>query len=241
MAVWDVQQRYSVAGTTSAAPEVFLKRLQLLSFLAFAILGTTTSTAWADTIRFSNTGVATDGSLLVAGTADGNYSLLYSADPNGTTATATSAHPNWQQDSATAGWISPGSSGTQDWASGYYVYETLLDLTGYNPLTASLSGMIAADNEVAIYLNRAGSALYNGGGFSSSSPFLINSGFVNGINEVDFVVHNDGGPSGLMVDDTLATATTPTPEASTLLLIASGTVLGALVLRKPSLSNLTSR
>lgn len=214
-------------------------RLQLLSFLALALWGTTTGTAWGDTIKFSNTGVAVDGSLLVAGTADGNYSLLSSDDPNGTTATATTAHPNWQQDTTTAGWISPGSSGTQDWASGYYIYETLLDLTGYDPTTASLSGVIAADNEVSIYLNRGGPALYSGGGFSSSSPFLINSGFVSGINEVDFVVHNDSGPSGLMVDHTLATANAPTPEASSILLIASGTALGALVIRKRSLRDLT--
>ena len=216
-----------------------MKHFRLFSLFGLIIVGVTASPAWCDPLQFFNTGVGADGSVLAVGTADSHYSLLYSADPNGTTALATAAHPVWQQDTATAGWISPGSSGTQDWASGYYVYETLLDLTGYDPTTASLSGAIAADNEIYIYLNRGGSALYSGGGFSSSSPFLINSGFVSGLNEVDFVVHNDGGPSGLMVDDTLATADLPTPEAGSLLLIASGTALGALVLRKRSLSEFT--
>lgn len=182
--------------------------------------------ALADTIQFSNTGVANDGSLLASGTADSNYSLLYSTDASGTTATATTANPAWQQNTATAGWISPGSDGTQGFASGYYVYQTTLDLTGYDATTASLSGMVAADDELYIYLNQGGSALYSGGGFSSSSPFLINSGFVSGLNYVDFVIYNDSGPTGLMVDDTLATANMPTPEPGSLVLLTSGVALG---------------
>jgi len=195
----------------------------------------TSGTAWGDTIQFFDTGIAADGSLLVSGAADSHYNLLYSADSDGTTALATTANPNWQQATTTAGWISPGSSGTQGWDSGYYTFETLLDLTGYDPTTASLSGLIAADNEVSIYLNGGQSALYSGGGFNSSSPFLLNNGFVNGINTIDFVVHNDGGPTGLMVDDALATANAPTPEPTNLLLLASGAMLGIVTLRKRKL------
>ena len=208
-----------------------MKRLLLLFAVLASLPAISASVAKADTIQFFNTAVANDGSLLASGTADSHYSLLYSADPNGTIATATTAHPYWEQDTGTAGWISPGSDGTQGWSSGYYVYETLLDLTGYDPATASLSGLIAADNEVYIYLNQGGSALYSGGGFSSGAPFLINSGFISGINQVEFVVHNDGGPTGLMVDDTVATANAQTPEPGSLFLLAGGTALGGYALR----------
>lgn len=188
--------------------------------------------AWADTITFWNTGVAADGSLLAAGSADTHYTLIDSADPNGTMAMATSAHSAWTQPTSTAGWISPGSSGYQNWDSGYYVYQTTFDLTGYDVTTASLSGMIAADDSVAVYLNGSGLAAFNGStGFSSLTPFLISSGFVSGVNTVDFVVHNDDGPTGLMVDDTVATA--QTPEPGSLLLMATGLAGGGfLVLRR---------
>lgn len=206
-------------------------RLPLFGLLvAFSCVAV--STARADTIQFFNTGVADDGSLLAAGIADSHYSLVYSADPNGTTATAMTPNPYWLQDSSTAGWISPGSSGYQGWDPGYYVYQTLLDLTGYDPTTASLSGLIAGDNSYSIYLNQGGSPVFSGDGFSSATPFLINSGFVSGINQVDFVIYNTDGPSGLMVDDTLATANADTPEPASLLLIASGTALGTYAARK---------
>lgn len=199
-----------------------LRFFALLFVLASGLSGTA---AFADTISFYNTGVDDNGNPLAAGVVDSHYSLVYSDDSNATTAMATTAHPAWVQASSTAGWISPGAT-PQDWNAGYYVYETTLDLTGYDPTTASLSGMIAADNEVYILLNRGGSVLYSGGGFQSLAPFLINTGFVSGVNYVDFVIHNDSGPTGLMVDDESAMASAETPEPASLLLLATGMSVG---------------
>ena len=180
----------------------------------------------ADPISFFNTGVDANGVLLAAGAADAHYTLLYSADGNGTTAMATTTNVVWAGDTSTAGWISPGSDGNTDWASGYYVYETTIDLTGYTATTAVFSGVIAGDDSMSIYLNRGGSAVFSGSGFSSTTPFLINSGFVSGVNQVDFVIYNNYGPTGLMVDDGQVTATAETPEPGTWLLMGTGIVLG---------------
>lgn len=184
--------------------------------------------ACADPVTFYNTGVAADGSLLAAGTADSNYILLYSADPNATTAVASSPNAVWITDSS-ANWITPTGNGATDAAEGYYLYQTTLDLTNYDPTTAVLSGCVASDNSVGIYLNQNFNytqQYFSETGFSSESCFSITSGFISGINLVDFVVNNTGNdPSGLLVSNTAAyaqAAPTPTPEPESLFLLGTG-------------------
>lgn len=178
----------------------------------------------ASVLSFFNTGVNQSGGLLAAGSADSHYSLIYNPDGVLETAQATTPNSVWVQNTRTAGWISPGASGTTSWTAGYYIYEATLDLTGYDPMTAVLSGLLAADNGVSIYLNRGSAALFSGEGFSSLTGFTITSGFVSGVNLVDFVVRNDGGPTGLLVDSTRATASV-VPEPAALLLVATGAAM----------------
>ena len=185
------------------------------------------SIALADTLTFFNTGVAANGSLLAAGSTDPNYTLIYSSDGQYYTAMATAPNGAWSPVTSTAGWIGPTSDGSQPSDSGYYVYQATLDLTGYDASTASLSGEIAADDNVYIYLNQSGSAVFSSPTtYYSLTPFQINSGFVSGVNVVDFLVYNSTGPTGLMVDDTVATADAQTPEPGTLMLAGTG-LLGA--------------
>ena len=184
-------------------------------------------TAFGNAISFFDTGVAANGTALAAGVADQHYSILYSSDGGTYTATATAPNGAWMTTTDGSTWISPGASGNQGWNSGYYVYETAVDLTGYNAATAVISGSVAADDSVSIYLNRGGSAAFSGAGFSTSWAFVISSGFASGVNFVDFVVTNQSGPTGLLVDHASATAmpaASQTPEPTTLLLVLTGSL-----------------
>lgn len=105
-----------------------------------------------------------------------------------------------------ATWISPQPSYTsgQTDAPGQYLYSTQFDLSGYDPSTASLLAQFAADDSVLlIYLNGNLSNFFLPvTGFITQSA-AIQSGFVFGINELDFLVVNmdlqSANPTGLRV------------------------------------------
>ena len=215
-----------------------LRNWLLLSLLP--LLGT--SSAFADAITFFNTGVSANGTLLSAGTSDSHYNLIYNPDGASEIATATTPNSAWVSNTRSAGWISPGASGNTAWNAGYYAYEATLNLTGYDPATAVLTGALAADDAVFVYLNHSASPLIISSGFSSLSAFTINSGFVSGLNYVDFLVVNNSGPTGLLVANTSATATanaTATalaPEPAALLLVATGILVAGMVIRLKSVA-----
>src|SRR5207249_2044082 len=76
---------------------------------------------------------------------------------------------------------------------------TTFDLTGFTPTTAVLTGQFAADNSVTIKLN-GNTVGPTAPAFDTWTSFTINTGFVSGINTLDFIVNNVSGPTGLRVD-----------------------------------------
>lgn len=164
------------------------------------------ATLWATPITIYNTGLDNLGALLPQGSIDPHYALLISGDPAfpGPSAIVSSIPPVYVPNSSTSQWISPGPDNMQldHFGVGSYTYQTTFDLTGLDASTAVLSGLFAADDIASIILNGQDTGVTTGpGGWTAFHLFSAASGFVDGVNTLEFVVNNDGGgPSGLRVE-----------------------------------------
>ena len=179
-----------------------------------------------------NTGVDSTGTPLSHGTVgDPHYALI--SVPGGTSATRiiTSVGgfpiPPYIGDNALSAWIGPNNDDDLNGPVGAYTYRTTFDLTGFNPSTAAITGSWTTDNNG---LN----ILINGTSLGFTTPFTafssgffafsVTSSFVSGVNTLDFVVNNGGGPTALRIQatgtaDPLSTAV---PEPATAILVALG-------------------
>lgn len=209
---------------------------QRLASAALAVCACLLAPAAAGTVipGLYDTGVLKDGRLAPPNSVDMHYSLVSSADPAlpGPNAYVTNpiATGSWAPNDTTSQWISP-NAGTawQSYPGGDYTYRLQFNLAGLNPDTASISGMWGADDA-----GFSGSILINGtpatgnpqATFYWLTPFSIKSGFVTGINTLDFVVRNQTvypSPTGFRIDDISGYAQT-VPEPSILWLFGIGVV-----------------
>lgn len=157
-----------------------------------------------------NTGVDHLATPLSDNAVDPHYRLA----PAGTDAYAATAAggypiPPWMGNNSMSAWIAP-TPDTQvsgDLLGSFnYQYETLFDLTGFNPATARLAGRWATDDQgVDILINGVSSGQVNTALFASWTSFEITSGFVAGTNRLTFVVNNAGeaptvNPSGVRAE-----------------------------------------
>ena len=141
------------------------------------------------------------------GVADSNYTLTSS--PSGGTAIGITANPNWVAAPTGSNWIGVTNGNVTD-PVGIYVYRSTFDLTGVSLATFSISGAWATDNNASIFLNGLDTGITKGNtGFTSLSSFSIGSGFLSGINTLEFKVNNISGgglnPTGLLVTSRQAT------------------------------------
>lgn len=196
----------------------------------------------ANSITVHNTGV--NGSdVVVALGAQASFWTL-SAKPAGAAEALGSNpfrfhHPLYSADTSTAAWVSPGSDGNAG-PIGTYTYDLVIDLSGLDPNTASVTGVFSTDNSGAIYLNgHAPVATTGSGSFGSTTAFTINSGFVPGLNTIHVDVSNEGDPTAFFVSFSSATAVSSTannvpalalPALAALALLLAG--LGARLARK---------
>lgn len=162
-----------------------------------------------------NTGVANDHRSLSEDQTDPHYVWL----PNGPSifpsfpayATTTAGGfpvPPWLPDSVASTWISGGTDTIMRGGTSF-VAQTRFDLTGFNPATARIRGRWAADNRgTTIVLNGAVVSTPPAPSFDLWTDFTISSGFVAGINTLQFYIFNEldltqpqgQNPAGLRVE-----------------------------------------
>lgn len=184
------------------------------SLLAAGALGI--STAQANPILLYNTGVDVFGNpLLDKSIGDPHYLLV--AVPSGSstiTEIRTGAGgfpiPPYIADDITSAWIGPAFNDPAQYPGGLpdqligpggvYDYRITFNLAGLNPNTASISGLWATDNAGSdILLNgvSTGQTIPYGPPYSfiDWTAFSLTSGFLSGLNTIDFLVMNGNGSS----------------------------------------------
>lgn len=197
--------------------------------LAVACLG---SAQAASINGLNNTGTGASGS------ADAYYTLSSSSVTETVPTITGPGFPigTWLANDAVSKWITPTAVQDQSLdpsSDGIYTYTLTFDLSGYNPASALFSGRMAADNSVEVRLNNNSIGSWNY--FTSWGSFSANSGFVAGVNTLEFIVTNQaqgsGNPTGLRVEF-LNSSVNAVPEPATYAMLLGGMALMGAVARR---------
>jgi hypothetical protein len=190
--------------------QLFVAAMMLAGILAGGI---GTAAAQAPTLYaipgLFNTGVDNNGKLASPGTADLHYKLFVPPDATEKVAVVGGKLDSlWAkpEDTPNSRWIGLGEDLSKVKPAGYYKYQTTFDLPknekgklDLDPNTASITGQVAADDSVEIFLNgNKVNILLNGKKEESTPgkycgklfPFKICDGFKQGSNTLEFVVNN---------------------------------------------------
>jgi hypothetical protein len=142
-----------------------------------------------------------------------------SADPNAPGPNAYVVSPTgfpgpWLPDGLDSGWIAPQADQSVGNAVGSYEYQTTIDLTGYDPRAVALVGRFASDNELTdILVNGVSTGISDSvDQFTAFTTYTIAPKYFRaGVNTLDFVVKNDGGPTGFRNAMTVAATQSSAP------------------------------
>lgn len=173
-----------------------------------------------------NTGVDDSGALLANYANDTHYDIISApAGFTGTDWALPAGYPigPWVANDSNSRWISPNATYGVG-PIGSYTYRTTFNLAADAILSSvSIIGKWATDDPGPnIRINGIVTGEYSPT-FTSYDNFSITSGFQIGLNTIDFLVYNHGGPTGLRVDDMIGTYdATSVPEPSSLALLGLG-------------------
>jgi PEP-CTERM motif len=213
-----------------------MKRL-IAAVAALALVAGAAGQARADSIPLYNTGVDAGGTPLADGTiGDPHYSLISVASGSTTeimvrTSVGGYPIPPWLPDDSLSAWIGPHNDQQLNSPNGTYDYQTTFSLAGLDPTTASIGGNWSTDDPGLDILINGVSTGQTSLNYATWSSFAINSGFVAGVNTLDFIVANTGGgPTGLRVE--MSGDARAVPEPGSIALIGLGGVMALGYLRR---------
>ncbi len=150
------------------------------------------------TTLFSS-GVDEQGNPLTPGQYDPHYRFV----ATGSQAIAMQNHPAWLANDALSQWIGLSGQGTDNQAPGQFIIATTFDMTNWDPATAVITLYLSTDNRVDnVLINGVSTGIACTDYSTWYGPYVINSGFVEGLNELRFVLVNEGfdaNPAGLRV------------------------------------------
>ena len=195
----------------------------------FLLATVSTAAAAAPIPGLFNTGTDASNVALVGGNGltDPHYSVLSSTIAGVVTGVQAVTYLNaaYVPNDANSRWISHSSNGSP--GNGTTTFRLSFDLTGLDPSTAEITGTWGADNAGAILLNGVNTGIPTVG-FSTLANFTISTGFVAGLNTLDFAVTDFGAPLALRVDNLAGTAdpdvVDPVPAPAALALFGLGLV-----------------
>jgi hypothetical protein len=216
-----------------------------LSLAAALLLGLTICqpvTAQAVAIAgLFNTGVDGSGALLGGGVDDPHYAIISQPVPGTPDFTLPAINGSWSPNDAVSRWIGPDQyPGGNNGDPGTYVYRTTFTLPGsVDLLSVMLGGQWAADNNGSDILINGVSTGQTAPAFFVPGAFSVTSGFLAGLNTLDFVVVNLTGtpnPTGLRVTGLAGTfELAAIPEAGSLGLLGLALAgLGLASRRRPA-------
>ncbi|BBO33881.1 PEP-CTERM sorting domain-containing protein [Lacipirellula parvula] len=135
----------------------------------------------------------------------------------------------WVPNNPNSRWIGPNAN--SQGPAGAYTYATQFTLPPLTNLsTVSVSGLWATDDPgVNIEINNISTGQLSAG-FTTLVPFSITSGFQIGVNTIEFLVSNAGGPTGLRVDKVVGSYQL-VPEPATIAL-GGMALVGVVALRR---------
>jgi len=179
-------------------------------------------------IPIFNTGTVSPGVLASDASVDAHYKLITSADPaypgpnayvvNNAWPIATNL---WLASGPNSKWIGPRADAGSGNLAGAYTYRTTFDLTGLNISTAALTVKVASDDPPIIIKINGTAVGPSSDSFLSLTPFPISTGFIAGINTLDFVVTNytpNPNPTGLRVEISGTAQPAPVPAIGPLVI-----------------------
>jgi hypothetical protein len=159
-----------------------------------------------------NTGVDNNGNPLPDFAPDPHYTITSSPIGAQSALARSSVNgypvPPWVGDDSVSKWLLPANTDAQgDGPVGIYIYQTTFTITG-DPSTVAITGRYSSDNElINVMVNGVFTGINNGivgndqGQYQSWWNLGTISGlFQTGTNTIDFLLNNDGGPTGFRAE-----------------------------------------